>query len=382
MQPRTAPTSPAAKKEVVTRVWKSGEFQQPARTPWGRVVLLMIFLSALISISVLIGFGWYLRRYPDSWLARYAPLVTTTSTTVVQSTKEKETTLIPVAVQNVADSVYALQANQGAEGIYRPTEATGLSWPLSSSGWLLSLTGAWPAEKTSLVVIPKVGQPQAITTTVTDPASPFVFLKSTDLSNRPIQIASADDLQVGQRVWVVTAGSVISRQLVERHPVRWVSTDRLETTWALDGDVTAPIGSAVVESGGRVLGVLGSQNRVWPIEGLSAAVRSVIQTGGVERPTAGFRALNQAAAVLTGAAGATGLLVGADEGQVAVQSKGPAEKAGLRAGDVILTVDGQPVTGDCWGLVQQRRPGDELKMSVRRKTTELNLTIKLGSAHS
>jgi putative serine protease PepD len=63
---------------------------------------------------------------------------------------------------------------------------------------------------------------------------------------------------------------------------------------------------------------------------------------------------------------------------------GPAEAAGLEAGDVIVGFDGQPVD-DATSLIvdiRSKQPGDEVAISVRRGGSTQDLTITLGSDSS
>jgi predicted metalloprotease with PDZ domain len=58
----------------------------------------------------------------------------------------------------------------------------------------------------------------------------------------------------------------------------------------------------------------------------------------------------------------------------------PAERAGVRAGDVVLELDGRPVTAanQLVEKVEQLRPGDNLQMRVRRGDETLELTVTLA----
>lgn len=58
----------------------------------------------------------------------------------------------------------------------------------------------------------------------------------------------------------------------------------------------------------------------------------------------------------------------------------PAEKAGLRAGDVIVAVDNDPVTPgrSLADLIARYRPGDKVTLTVRRGNETLELRVRLG----
>jgi len=64
-----------------------------------------------------------------------------------------------------------------------------------------------------------------------------------------------------------------------------------------------------------------------------------------------------------------------------VTSGGPAEKAGIAVGDLIVTVDGKPVaTADSLsGLIQAHQPGDTVQIVVERNGASRTLTVTLGT---
>ena len=67
-----------------------------------------------------------------------------------------------------------------------------------------------------------------------------------------------------------------------------------------------------------------------------------------------------------------------------VTAGGPAEAAGVEAGDVIVEFDGQPVT-DATSLIvdiRSMKPGDKVALSVQRGRSTEDLTITLGSDSS
>jgi predicted metalloprotease with PDZ domain len=68
--------------------------------------------------------------------------------------------------------------------------------------------------------------------------------------------------------------------------------------------------------------------------------------------------------------------------QIAVSSVAAgssAEKAGLREGDILLTVDGQPAIRTLFAWSQEHRAGDTVKLRIRRKNSEIELSFAVGS---
>jgi serine protease Do len=65
-----------------------------------------------------------------------------------------------------------------------------------------------------------------------------------------------------------------------------------------------------------------------------------------------------------------------------VDKGGPADKAGLKTGDVILGVNGQTIesSGDLPALIGQASPGDKMKLDIWRQGSREELTATLGDA--
>jgi serine protease Do len=65
-----------------------------------------------------------------------------------------------------------------------------------------------------------------------------------------------------------------------------------------------------------------------------------------------------------------------------VEKGSPADKAGLQAGDVIRSVNGQPIvaSGDLPALISGSTPGDSVKLGVWRKGGRVELTARLANA--
>ncbi len=58
----------------------------------------------------------------------------------------------------------------------------------------------------------------------------------------------------------------------------------------------------------------------------------------------------------------------------------PAAKAGIRVGDMIVAVDGDPMTpgDDLRTMLEEYRPGDRIELTVRRGNRERDVQVRLG----
>jgi S1-C subfamily serine protease len=60
---------------------------------------------------------------------------------------------------------------------------------------------------------------------------------------------------------------------------------------------------------------------------------------------------------------------------------GPAEQAGVRVGDVVVTFDGDEIgdSVDLGAAIQSRRPGDTVEVEVVRAGARVTLSVTLGT---
>jgi serine protease DegQ len=59
---------------------------------------------------------------------------------------------------------------------------------------------------------------------------------------------------------------------------------------------------------------------------------------------------------------------------------GPADKAGMRPGDILVAVEGKPVsdTTDMLNIIAQLKPGNRAQMTVLRKSQEATMDVTVG----
>lgn len=114
-----------------------------------------------------------------------------------------------------------------------------------------------------------------------------------------------------------------------------------------------------------------------PIDQARRTVEQLIQTGAAVRPVIG--------ASLDGRFPGPGALISREtspDGTPPLIPDGPAEAAGLRAGDVILEIDGEQVLGneELIVAIRARVPGDEVVLTVQRGREELEVPVVLGAS--
>ena len=144
-------------------------------------------------------------------------------------------------------------------------------------------------------------------------------------------------------------------------------------------------GGPLVNMAGQVIGIntaiatrRGSYDGVGfaiPSDTARKVYNSIITTGTVRRGAIGVSFLNQNNAALLNS-------FGADHGVVvnSVESGSPAERAGLKMGDVILSVEGKPVhSGDqLVGIVSDTEIGKKLKLEILRDKKTMTADVEVA----
>ena len=227
-----------------------------------------------------------------------------------------------------------------------------------------------------------------------DPKTDVAVLRI-DAKNLPVvQLGKVADLRVGE--WVLAIGSpfgfentvtagVVSakgRSLPDDSAVPFIQTD-------------VPInpgnsGGPLFNARGEVVGI-NSQiySRSGGYQGVSFAIpidlatriqQQIVATGKVEHARLGVavQEVNQSFADSFKLDKPEGALVSM------VEKGGPADKAGLQAGDVIRKVDGQPIvsSGDLPARISLNAPGDNVRLDVWRQGAAKTLTATLVNANA
>ncbi len=225
-----------------------------------------------------------------------------------------------------------------------------------------------------------------------DPKTDIAVLKI-DAKNLPVvPLGSARDLKVGE--WVLAIGSpfgfensvtvgVVSakrRSLPDDGYVPFIQTDV-----ALNPGNS---GGPLFDSRGQVVGI-NSQifSRTGGYQGLSFAIPIEVATrvrdqivahGSVRHAKLGVtvQEVNQTLADSFRLEKPEGALV------ASVEKGGPADRAGLQSGDVILKADGKPIvaSGDLPALIGEASPGDKVALEIWRQGKRQEITARLGDA--
>lgn len=232
----------------------------------------------------------------------------------------------------------------------------------------------------------------------TDPLNDIGFLKIEDAKDLPqAALGDSSTVRVGQKVIAignarghqnsVTSGIIsgkgrpIATRGQSSRDVQ-VLSDLLQTDTAINHGNS---GGPLLNMAGQVIGIntaidANSQNIGFsiPINATKGLVRTVKDKGRVERAYAGmrYRMITPEVRVDYKIEQKQGALVIGDD---AVAAGSPADKAGVKPGDIITKVNGRTVGehGGLTSLISEYAPGDTIQLVVLRQGKETMLTMTL-----
>lgn len=326
------------------------------------------------------------------------PVLTDRARTVTDEVST--TTLEPAARASV---VLALAKPQGAgaiDGAYVPGDAIGAGVVLTSDGWIVThATVTAKAKRLQDLVAVVGGRAYSVRRSVSDPYTDASFLKI-DAANLPVvAFGETDGVSPGHVLFAPDAAGGFMRLIAAANDVSPAETvdglvrssERIARVVRATADVEPLPGTMAVNRDGKAVGIVAGSGRfglaIIPVNAFSAVVGAVLRGELPARPVLGlqYAELSQ----VPGRAGeslARGAFVTAspDGKRPALVRRGPAEVAGIRAGDVIVAIDGDPVSSKrpLADAIVEYQPGETVTLTVLRGKMPAGITIDviLGSS--
>ena len=224
-----------------------------------------------------------------------------------------------------------------------------------------------------------------------DPDTDLAVLKTEEKGLPAITFGPADKARVGDVVLAIGnpfgVGQTVTLGIVSALGRSQIGINTYENFIQTDAAINpGNSGGALVDSNGHLIGVntaifsrtggsLGIGFAI-PVSVVRHVMESIITAGAVTRGWIGIEPQNLTSELADSfrAPRGRGVLV------ANVVRNGPAEEAGIRIGDVLVTIDGQPVndTGTLLNVVAALKPGSRTALTILRNRTEVKLNATVG----
>lgn len=329
-------------------------------------------------------------------------------TTVTKKVQLEEGSAVIDAVKNVSPSVVSVVTKTSVQDYFGYTvgvdEGGGTGFIISSDGYIATnkhvVTG-----QSQLTVVLSDGKEYDAKVVATDPFNDIAVIKIEAKDLPAVTPGNSDDLKIGQTVIAignafgefnntVTTGIVSGKNRTVAAGSGMIQSEQLYGLLQTDAAVNpGNSGGPLVNIAGQVVGMntaiastSGSSSGISfaiPVNSFWSSVESAMKTGKIVRPGLGVRyiPINKQIAEQNKLTVQYGALVahGSTTGQVAVVAGSPAEKAGIKEGDIILTVNDTKITEDnpLSQIIGQYKIGDEVSIKLQRDGKEQTLKVRL-----
>jgi serine protease Do len=286
-------------------------------------------------------------------------------------------------------------------GVERRMEASGSGFIIRKDGYILTnhhvVDGA-----SKLIVTLDSGERYDATVKGKDEATDVALLKIDCPHDLPaLPMGDAESSRIGE--WVMAIGNPLGDQLGESHSItigvlsakgrqlRDLSMDAslanyLQTDAAINfGNSGGPllntrgevigINTAISRNYGNQPGLIQGIGFALPIDIAKGVLDQLMTTGKVQRGalSIGIQPVTEEMAKYYNLPSRKGAFV------QTVTPDGPADRAGMQKGDIILSVDGRDIaeTGELIKTISARRPGESVNVGILRDGKNMTLKVKL-----
>jgi S1-C subfamily serine protease len=363
--------------------WKKFVCRQPSAPIISVTVLSVVFGLAAGAVGTMFFASWFA---PEPSYFSSVPRVMSWR----QAAVDEQVTAAPSppAAASRSTAVFYRKKSAGSlPGVpYLPSDALGGGAVLTSDGWLMSHGSVFPsgtAQTQNFVAVVNY-RAYDIKTLARDPYSGAVFIK-VDASNLPVMdFGDGYGLSPGDPVFAFDARRGprrldvigLDHGAVESESELYAASEEIDLVLRLSASEGVLGGSAVVNGLGQLVAVVSAADagglEAIPLDSFVDELDSVLRDQGALRPYLGVTYLDiSRLASTTDETEVRGALVAAspDGKSAAVARKGPAEAAGIRAGDIILAVDDEKVTASrsLSDILAGRSPGETVMLTVSRR---------------
>lgn len=395
---------PAPSKDVQPKISKP---KKPFN--WSPVLLILAAFVAGI-LGGIIGLRLFPDRITSLDTAAGQRVVSSQSELIASINKDVSPSVVSINVKSQSQQTSIFDQLLGNDGSVDISEGAGTGIILSSDGIIITNRHVIPANATEVSVTTSDGKTyDGVEVLARDPRSNYdiAFLKIKGVSDlKPAKIGDSSKMQVGDVVVAigyalgefqntVTSGIIsgLGRPITASDGTTAESLSNLFQTDAAINPGNS--GGPLVNTSGEVIGintaVAGNAQNIGfsiPTNDVKNQIESILKNGKLEIPYLGVRyiMLNEAIQQQFELGASEGAWLKGGEGTQAVITDSPADKAGLKEGDIITKVNGQKITAEnpLANELSKYAVGEELEIEYLRgdKTQTTKATLEAAPAEA
>jgi hypothetical protein len=345
-------------------------------------------LGGLFSRRLLLGNGVYFGDYDFSRPGGQSPSLLISNPRKVEVLPEQR---LAASADSTAPGFLAVFSKKGTSSEYYLPQASGQAYAVTSDGWLISAFVPASAKASSSkaadlaashIFIDKKGRRYQADSFIYDPVSTLSFwhIPANDLPVR--QFAEADSLSPGRALYLQDwRGRLRESSLAYvRRGGAFPSSEPRQEVLELSRLSSADAGSMVFDLEGRLAAVVRQNGEAFSISNLSACINCLLSEGRIIRPYLGIIYSDLSESAGPDERFGQGFRLSKDGDRPAVAKASPAEKAGLKEGDIIVSANGDKFEEGShlatW--LSSRKPGEKISFDIRRGDQELSVSVALG----
>ncbi len=356
----------------------------------------MLVLAAVVGSAVTVGVF--------TWMSGGEGAATVLNRSEKLTVEEDSATV--KAVEKVLPSVVSIVSSQNVRTIFGGVveqKGGGTGFIISSDGLIVTNRHVVDSKSATYKVITNDGKNYDMEVAARDPLADLAVVRIKASSLPIVELGDSDKLVLGQKVIAigntlgeyqntVTSGIVSG---IGREITALTTGGSAETlTGVIQTDAAINPGNSggpLVNLAGQVVGINTavdlqgeSVGFAIPINSAKSAIESTLKSGEIVRPKLGVRYINitKEFAALNNLSVTAGALVarGDTTSEPAVQKGGPADLAGVKEGDILVSINGEEITEvkNLSSILQNFSPGDSVSVKFLREGKEKTVTVRLG----
>jgi len=299
-----------------------------------------------------------------------------------------------MAVRDLSRPLASLYKTEDVQEIVLPANAVGAAAVVTSDGWMITYESALESaagmpEKRLMAVVE--GKTYPVAETVKDPFTGVVFMRVSGANLPVASFGRSSDIEVGDALFAFDAGQGLRIADVidyDDSPAEDAasavrSSERVQKVFRLSGTSGLLTGSALLDSTGRIVAVYVGEGALGPvaipIDSFFPVLGEVFRDRAVTRPYLGVRFMDLSEYPDAGTGTDRGAWLMSYGGIPAVVRRSPAALAGLRDGDVIVSVNDEAITANksLPELIAEYGPGDKVALKIMRGGAEVAVEVVL-----